>query len=59
MSESNDRNRHMVEIGRKGGKRGGPARARKLSHRRRAEIALQGANARWNVGRNGRSKKKA
>jgi hypothetical protein len=44
MSESHE---HMVEIGRKGGKRGGPERAKRLSARRRSEIATEGAEARW------------
>ena len=36
-----------VEVGRKGGIRGGPARADALSARRRHEIAVQGGKARW------------
>ena len=39
-----------VELGRLGGKKGGPARAGKLSPRRRSEIALEGARARWGKG---------
>lgn len=34
-------------IGRRGGKRGGPARARKLTSARRHEIAKQAAEVRW------------
>jgi hypothetical protein len=34
-------------LGRLGGKKGGPARARKLSKKRRAEIARKAARARW------------
>ncbi len=35
-----------VEMGKRGGARGGPARARKLSAKRRSEIATQGGKAR-------------
>jgi len=34
-------------LGHYGGKKGGPARARKLSAKRRSDIASQGAKARW------------
>lgn len=34
-------------LGRKGGLRGGPARAKALSKKRRAEIAKNAARARW------------
>lgn len=36
-----------VSLGRRGGKKGGPARAAKLSPERRAEIARKAAAARW------------
>lgn len=36
-----------VELGRKGGLKGGKARAVKLSAKRRSEIARQAAEARW------------
>jgi len=36
-----------VALGRLGGLKGGPARARALSARRRREIARKAANARW------------
>jgi len=36
-----------VELGRKGGRKGGKARARKLSAKRRSEIAKKAAEARW------------
>ncbi len=36
-----------VELGRKGGLKGGKARAAKLSPERRAEIARRAAQARW------------
>ena len=40
-------NPHAVALGRRGGARGGPARAAKLSAQRRREIARAGAFARW------------
>ena len=43
-----ERNAAAVELGRLGGLAGGPARARKLSARRRSEIARNAATARWN-----------
>lgn len=36
-----------VELGRKGGLKGGPARAAKLSARKRQQIAKKAAQARW------------
>ena len=36
-----------VELGRRGGKKGGKARAAKLSKKRRSEIAKKAAQARW------------
>jgi len=36
-----------VELGRKGGKKGGKARAEKLTAEQRAEIARKAAQARW------------
>ncbi len=42
-------------LGHEGGKKGGPARARKLSSKRKKEIARKGAKARWG----GSSKKKS
>lgn len=38
-----------VELGRRGGLRGGPARAAKLSPERRSEIARKAARARWDA----------
>lgn len=43
----NGKNAAAVSLGRLGGKKGGPARAKKLSKARRKEIAEQGAKARW------------
>lgn len=45
-----EKNAAAVELGRRGGLVGGPARAAKLSKKRRSEIAKQAAEARWNRG---------
>jgi hypothetical protein len=45
--EPDDRDPHAVALGKKGGAKGGPARAAKLSPERRREIAQQAARARW------------
>lgn len=41
------KNSAAVELGRLGGKKGGPARAKKLTKKRRSEIARKAARARW------------
>lgn len=41
------KNPHAVELGRLGGLKGGKARAKKLSKKRRSEIAKKAAKARW------------
>jgi hypothetical protein len=41
------KNPAAVALGRRGGKKGGPARAAKLSPARRAEIARKAARSRW------------
>lgn len=41
------KNVHAAALGRLGGRKGGPARARKLSAARRSEIARKAATARW------------
>jgi hypothetical protein len=38
---------YLAEIGRKGGLKGGKARAKKLSDKRRKEIAVRAARTRW------------
>ncbi len=38
---------YLARIGRKGGLKGGKARARKLSARKRSEIARKAAKKRW------------
>ena len=39
--------KYLAEIGKKGGLKGGPARAKKLSSKRRKEIAQKATKARW------------
>jgi hypothetical protein len=46
----------MQEMGRRGGKKGGKARAANLSKKERSEIARNAAKARWDV-RGGKVKK--
>lgn len=47
-AETPDRkNPAAVALGRLGGKKGGPARAKKLSQQRRKEIAKKAAETRW------------
>lgn len=43
-------NPHAAALGRLGGLKGGPARARTLSAERRREIALSAARKRWGLG---------
>jgi len=38
---------YLAEIGKKGGLKGGPARAKKLSSKKRKEIAQKAAKVRW------------
>ncbi len=45
--ESDKKNPHAVALGRLGGKKGGPARAKKLTAKRRKEIGRKAAQARW------------
>jgi hypothetical protein len=42
-----DVSEYLAQIGRKGGLNGGPARARKLSAKRRKDIARNAALSRW------------
>ena len=42
-----DKNPHAVALGRLGGKKGGAARAKKLTPEQRREIARRAAAARW------------
>jgi len=43
-----EKNKTAVELGRLGGLKGGPARAKKLSPEQRKEIAQKAAKVRWN-----------
>lgn len=45
------KNPHAVALGKLGGPKGGPARAKALSAERRREIALKAARARWETDR--------
>lgn len=49
-----DKNPHAVALGRIGGKKGGKARAKKLSGAERKRIARKAAKARWTVRPSGR-----
>ena len=46
-SEDTGKNPHAVALGRLGGKKGGKARAAKLTPEQRSEIAKKAAKARW------------
>ena len=46
--EKSEISKYLAEIGRKGGLKGGKARAEKLSAKKRKEIAQKAAMARWN-----------
>jgi len=45
--QEDTRNPHAVALGRLGGKKGGKVRAKKLSRKRRKQIAKLAAAARW------------
>lgn len=45
--EQRRKNPAAVALGKLGGKKGGPARAAKLSKKKRSEIARRAAQARW------------
>lgn len=47
LEDPDDRDPNAVALGRKGGAKGGPARAAALSPERRREIAKKAAAARW------------
>jgi hypothetical protein len=46
-AEEDQKNPHAVALGRLGGKKGGKARAKKLTPEERKEIAKKAARARW------------
>jgi hypothetical protein len=45
--ERSEISKYLSDIGRKGGLKGGPARAKKLSSKRRKDIAQKAAQKRW------------
>lgn len=47
LAKSDGKNPAAVLLGRIGGRKGGPARAKRLSSERRKEIARKAAKARW------------
>lgn len=47
LTEAAPKNEAAVALGRLGGLKGGPARAKKLSGKRLSEIGKKGAAARW------------
>jgi len=49
--ERDDRNPAAVALGRLGGSKGGKQRARRMSKRKRTEIARKAAKARWKKGK--------
>ena len=49
IEQSEGKNPAAVTLGRLGGLKGGKARAKKLSAKKRSAIAKQGARARWNA----------
>lgn len=48
-SDIGDKNPHAVALGRLGGKKGGKARAKKLTAEQRSVIARKAAAARWST----------
>ena len=48
VEEPTTKNPAAVELGRLGGLKGGPARAKKLSKKKRLDIAKKAAISRWN-----------
>ncbi len=44
-----DLRQYLAKLGKKGGKKGGPARAQKLTPERRSEIARRAARKRWEL----------
>lgn len=56
--EKPEKNPAAVALGRLGGKKGGPARAKKLSKKKRSDIAKKAAKARWSDSSTKQNKKK-
>ncbi len=55
--DDKDKNQAAVTLGKLGGAKGGPARAKALKPARRTEIASKAACARWHGGKDCPSKK--
>ena len=51
LPDIGDKNPHAVALGRLGGKKGGKARAKKLTAEQRSAIARKAAAARWDAPR--------
>ena len=49
---------YLAEIGRRGGKKGGPARMATLTRKQRQELARKAANARWSKSKKEKEKEK-
>lgn len=49
--EAKEKNPHAVALGRLGGRKGGKARAAKLTAKERSAIARKAAKARWDKGK--------
>jgi len=47
VKERSEISKYLSEIGKRGGLKGGPARAKKLSAKKRSEIAKKAALSRW------------
>jgi hypothetical protein len=47
QAEQSPLSQYLAQIGRKGGLKGGPSRAKKLSAKKRQQIAKKAASARW------------
>jgi len=47
QKERSEISKYLSEIGKRGGLKGGPARAKKLTPKKRKEIAKKAAMARW------------
>jgi hypothetical protein len=58
MATTKKKNPAAVALGRKGGKKGGPARAAKMTPEERSESARQAVTARWERYREQEKKKR-
>ena len=51
VTEATGKNPAAVELGRKGGLKGGKARMASLTHEQRRQLGLKGARSRWGKGK--------